>query len=147
MRRLGALRHVDVATLEGGLFDLDDTVLSHGRLEREAYDAVWKLADAGLRVVAVTGRPAGWGEVIARQWPVDGVVAETGACAVVREGQGVDVLDPVPAGERDRRRARRGALVSNARRAAPSLGLADDVGARRTDVTWDAGERQRADEA
>ena len=43
------------------------------------YDALWDLSDAGLRLVAVTGRPSGWGEVIARQWPIDGAVTENGA--------------------------------------------------------------------
>jgi hypothetical protein len=30
-------------------------------------------------VIPVTGRPAGWCDLIARQWPVDGVVGENGA--------------------------------------------------------------------
>ena len=55
-------RRVDVL-----LFDLDDTLLSHGILTREAYEALWSLHAARIDLVAVTGRPAGWGEVIARQ--------------------------------------------------------------------------------
>jgi HAD superfamily hydrolase (TIGR01484 family) len=39
------------------------------------------LRDAGIAVVPVTGRPAGWCDLIARQWPVDGVVGENGALA------------------------------------------------------------------
>jgi HAD superfamily hydrolase (TIGR01484 family) len=38
-----------------------------------------RLRDAGLVVVPVTGRPAGWCDLIARQWPADGVVGENGA--------------------------------------------------------------------
>ena len=30
-------------------------------------------------MVPITGRPAGWCDLIARQWPVDGVVGENGA--------------------------------------------------------------------
>ena len=37
------------------------------------------LQRAGLRVVPVTGRPAGWCDHIARMWPVDAVVGENGA--------------------------------------------------------------------
>jgi len=47
---------------------------------------------AGLALVAVTGRPAGWGRVLARQWPVAGCIAENGAVAVVLEVQGDALL-------------------------------------------------------
>ena len=61
------------------LTDIDDTLTLHGRLPAEAFDALWKLRRAGLKVVPITGRPAGWCDMIARQWPVDGVVGENGA--------------------------------------------------------------------
>ncbi|MEQ1878553.1 MAG: HAD-IIB family hydrolase, partial [Bdellovibrionia bacterium] len=44
-----------------------------------SYAALWKLKDAGIKIVPVTGRPAGWCEMIARLWPVEGVVGENGA--------------------------------------------------------------------
>ena len=65
--------------LRGILFDLDDTVTTEGRLTAEAYSAIEKLRRAGLQTVAVTGRPAGWCDHIARMWPVDAVVGENGA--------------------------------------------------------------------
>jgi HAD superfamily hydrolase (TIGR01484 family) len=37
------------------------------------------LRRAGLRVILITGRPAGWCDHIARMWPVDGVIGENGA--------------------------------------------------------------------
>ncbi len=40
--------------------------------------ALWKLHGAGWWS-SVTGRPAGWCDLIAREWPVDGVVGENGA--------------------------------------------------------------------
>ncbi|MFO1268488.1 MAG: HAD-IIB family hydrolase [Rubrivivax sp.] len=61
------------------LTDIDDTVSSEGRLTGAAYAALERLHDAGLRVVPVTGRPAGWCDHIARFWPVDAVVGENGA--------------------------------------------------------------------
>jgi hypothetical protein len=133
--------------LRGVLFDLDDTVLTHGLLERGAYGAIWDLHDAGLRLVAVTGRPSGWGEVIARQWPIDGAVTENGAAHVVRDGKGVSVfLDGTPR-EIAERRARLDALAADIARDLPSLRLSDDMIARRTDVTWDIGERHQVDRA
>jgi HAD superfamily hydrolase (TIGR01484 family) len=61
------------------LTDIDDTLTDHGRLPPIAYDAMARLAEAGIAVVPVTGRPAGWCDLIARQWPVAGVVGENGA--------------------------------------------------------------------
>jgi HAD superfamily hydrolase (TIGR01484 family) len=59
--------------------DIDDTLTTGGMLPAEAYAALWRLSGAGIRVVPVTGRPAGWCDHIARMWPVAGVVGENGA--------------------------------------------------------------------
>lgn len=60
------------------LTDIDDTLTDDGRLGPQAYRAMWDLQTAGIRVLPVTGRPAGWCEMIARQWPVIGVIGENG---------------------------------------------------------------------
>lgn len=60
------------------LTDIDDTLTDEGFLGPEAYEALWSLHRAGILVIPVTGRPAGWCEMIARQWPVAGVVGENG---------------------------------------------------------------------
>ena len=65
--------------LMGVFFDIDDTITTSGRIPAVSYKALWDLRDAGLKVVPVTGRPAGWCDHIARMWPVDGVVGENGA--------------------------------------------------------------------
>lgn len=69
-----ALARVDIV-----LTDIDDTLTTAGRLPALAYDALERLRDAGLLVVPVTGRPAGWCDLIARLWPADAVVGENGA--------------------------------------------------------------------
>jgi HAD superfamily hydrolase (TIGR01484 family) len=61
------------------LTDIDDTLTEHGRLPAESYLALQRLHRAGLAVIPVTGRPGGWCDLIARQWPVDGVIGENGA--------------------------------------------------------------------
>lgn len=61
------------------LTDIDDTLTDHGRLPAKAYSALERLKLAGFIVAPITGRPAGWCDLIARQWPVDGVVGENGA--------------------------------------------------------------------
>ena len=65
--------------LKGVLFDLDDTFTTRGKIPACSFTALWDLRNVGLTVVAVTGRPAGWCDHIARMWPVDGVVGENGA--------------------------------------------------------------------
>ena len=65
--------------IRGVFFDIDDTVTTDGRLEGSAYLAIEKLHQAGLLTVPITGRPAGWCDMIARFWPVAGVVGENGA--------------------------------------------------------------------
>lgn len=61
------------------LADIDDTISTDGHLSAAAYTALEQLHVAGLRVVPVTGRPAGWCDHVARFWPVDAVVGENGA--------------------------------------------------------------------
>lgn len=61
------------------LTDIDDTLTDEGQLHAEAYAALWELQKNGIQVVPVTGRPAGWCEMVARFWPVVGVIGENGA--------------------------------------------------------------------
>ena len=63
----------------GVFFDIDDTFTTGGRIPACAFDALWKLKECGMKVIPITGRPAGWCDHIARMWPVDGVVGENGA--------------------------------------------------------------------
>ncbi len=59
--------------------DIDDTLTSQGQLGTRAYSKLWELHEQGVQVVPVTGRPAGWCEMIARMWPVCAVIGENGA--------------------------------------------------------------------
>lgn len=63
------------------LCDIDDTITTCGKLSATAYTALWRLHDSGIHVIPVTGRPAGWCDMILRQWPVSAVVGENGAFA------------------------------------------------------------------
>jgi len=65
--------------IRGVFADIDDTLTTEGRLTAEAYGALERLKRAGLLMIPITGRAAGWCDHIARMWPVDGVVGENGA--------------------------------------------------------------------
>lgn len=60
------------------LTDIDDTLTTEGQLPAAAYTALWNLKNAGYKIIPITGRPAGWCEMIARFWPVEGIVGENG---------------------------------------------------------------------
>lgn len=128
--------------LLGVLFDLDDTLLDHGLLTESAYSALFRLRSAGLRLLAVTGRPSGWGEVLARIWPVDGLVTENGTVAVLAGTRQVKVIDEVDPTTRVERTRKRDVLVAELFEQFDFLRAANDNRLRRADFTFDIGETQ-----
>ena len=63
-----------------GIFtDIDDTLTTEGAITPDALEALHDLKAAGIKVIAITGRPVGWSEPFAMIWPVDAIVAENGA--------------------------------------------------------------------
>jgi len=79
MKPIALMSPEEAAGVRYILMDIDDTLTREGKLPASSYAALWKLKEAGLAVIPVTGRPAGWCDLIAREWPVDGVVGENGA--------------------------------------------------------------------
>lgn len=79
----------ELRTIRGVCFDIDDTLSTQGKLESAAYAALWRLKEAGLKLVPITGRPAGWCDLIARFWPVDAVVGENGAFSFYADEKGI----------------------------------------------------------
>jgi len=75
---ISSLTREDVVDLKGVFCDIDDTLTWEGRLIPAAFQSLADLQNDGLRVVPITGRPAGWVDLIARSWPVDGCVGENG---------------------------------------------------------------------
>lgn len=69
--------------ITGVFTDIDDTLTTHGVITPDALQALAQLKAAGLCVIAITGRPMGWCEKLAATLPVDAIVAENGAAALV----------------------------------------------------------------
>ena len=59
--------------------DVDGTLTTRDKISAITYQSLWNLQSAGFHIIPVTGRPAGWCELIARQWPVHGGIGENGA--------------------------------------------------------------------
>jgi HAD superfamily hydrolase (TIGR01484 family) len=121
------------------LCDIDDTLTTDGHLTASAYAAIEALARAGFAVVPVTGRPAGWCDLIARLWPVAGVVGENGAFYFhyARAERRVVRRYWQDAEERRRARARLDALALRLLEAVPGAGIASDQAYRETDLAID----------
>jgi HAD superfamily hydrolase (TIGR01484 family) len=127
------------ARIRGVLCDIDDTLTSDGRLTAAAYAAMEELQRARLLVVAVTGRPAGWCDLIARMWPVDAVVGENGAF-YFRYDHAIRVMqrryvddDTTRAGFRQRLAAIRDRILT----AVPGCAVAADQHYREADLAID----------
>lgn len=143
MRPLTEFERDAARGLAGILFDLDDTLLDSGQLSERAYSSLHRLHEAGLVLLAVTGRPSGWGEVLARQWPVNGFVTENGAVAILKRDEELSIIEEVDPTQRALRRQRLMTLVSQMQAEFPELVAATDVGMRRSDFTFDVGEYHR----
>ena len=144
MRDLKFIQPHEARRLRGLLFDLDDTFLDHGQLTADAYAALHRARDAGLVRIAVTGRPAAWGEILLMQWPIDAIVTENGAVAWVRRDKQVECVDTLSTGQRLERTVRLMRVVKTIREALPKLPDTSDVWARRSDHTFDIAERYAA---
>ncbi|MAE93863.1 MAG: HAD family hydrolase [Deltaproteobacteria bacterium] len=132
--------------LRGVCFDIDDTVTTDGILDPLALQALCDLRASGLHLVASTGRPLGWAEIVARTWPVDAAVGENGAgwVGVVRGRPVRGYFDP--ADLREQHQERFAALRDQVGRVLPQLCVTDDAWARRCDLAFDVGEFQAPSE-
>ncbi|MGI9334289.1 MAG: HAD-IIB family hydrolase [Gammaproteobacteria bacterium] len=137
-----ALERMPRAVRQGirGVFtDIDDTLTANGRLGGRAYCAMERLREAGLLVVPVTGRPAGWCDHIARMWPVDAVVGENGAFYFRYDGGERRMLKAYvrDASQRSRDRERLNALAHEILAAVPGAAVAGDQAYRESDLAID----------
>jgi hypothetical protein len=142
MLPIAALSEKEATSLRGLLFDLDDTLLDHGTLTEAAYGALFRLRDAGFDLCAVTGRPAGWGEVVLRQWPISAAITENGGITLYRSQQRVVRLNRSDAREQRTKARRLSEIVATLRAEFDELEPADDVWLRLTDYTFDIGEHE-----
>jgi HAD superfamily hydrolase (TIGR01484 family) len=134
MKLLGEL---DARGVRAVLLDIDDTLTTEGRLTAQAYAALERLHGAGLRVVPVTGRPAGWCDHIARMWPVDAVVGENGAFYFFYDEKRLHKRFHDSAPARAEKRARLEAIAARVLAAVPGCALASDQPYRETDLAID----------
>lgn len=128
--------------VRGVFSDIDDTLTHEGVVVPEAYEALSRARAAGLRAVLVTGRPAGWAEVLASIWPVDAAIAENGGIGYVRRGKRIERIyfeteEPSASAQR------LATLADEVLARFAFAKRADDSALRVTDIAFDVGENQR----
>lgn len=121
------------------LTDIDDTVTSDGLLPSTSLAAMEALSAAGIIIVPVTGRPAGWCDHIARMWPVDAVVGENGALYFAYDRQNHRMHGIFTKNERERAvdRRRLNDLKEKILKDVPGAGVASDQDYRVADLAID----------
>ena len=119
------------------LTDIDDTLTNNGRLPAVAYTAMEQLQNKGIRVIPITGRPAGWCDHIARMWPVNGVIGENGGFYMRMTEHGLQSVfrddDATRAGFRLRLDKIREEILLKV----PGCGIASDQAYRECDLSID----------
>ena len=139
MRPLGEFPREARRALRYVLTDIDDTLTTRGRLEGPAFVAMERLREAGLVVVPITGRPAGWCDHIARMWPVDAVVGENGAFWFHYDERAKTMKRRYwkSTAERAEDRCRLDALAGHILEAVPGAAVASDQAYREADLAID----------
>ncbi|MET0286269.1 MAG: HAD family hydrolase [Polyangiales bacterium] len=140
MKSLAELPVDHVRSLHGVCFDVDDTVTTHGTLDPEAYASFFALRAAGLKLLAVTGRPLGFAEIVARTWPVDAAIGENGAGFIARVGKELRFGHWDPVEVRVKQQAQLERIRQRVARELPEVQVSNDGWARRCDLAFDVGE-------
>jgi HAD superfamily hydrolase (TIGR01484 family) len=127
--------------LRGILTDIDDTLTAEGGIVPAALQALQDLRAAGVPVIAITGRPAGWSEPFALAWPVAAIVAENGS-VMLRSGSDAELVREFSqdAATRATNFARLQACAADVLARVPGSVLATDSAGRLTDIAIDHSE-------
>lgn len=140
MRPLADWPAAERRRIRGVFTDIDDTLTTEGAVTPDVLQALDRLAAAGLHVIPITGRPVGWSEPFARDWPVDAIVAENGSVALQHTAAGVRKHYQQPQAERAANYARMQQVAARIVREVPGAQLAQDSPGRETDIAIDHSE-------
>ena len=151
MQQLRQWPLADRQRIKGVFTDIDDTLTTDGVITPDALAALHDLKAAGINVIAITGRPAGWSEPFAKDWPVDAIVAENGSIllefdprkSLQANGYGRKQLSKryqQDAATRAANYARMQQIAARVLREVPGAQLAQDSAGRETDMAIDHSE-------
>lgn len=140
MQPLESLSPARLKSMRGVLTDIDDTLTCAGAIEDAALMALRRLHLHGVPVIAITGRPAGWSEPFAAQWPVLAIVAENGGMLLRATPGGLVHEFSQAEADRSRNFERLQTCAAAVLREVPGAQLATDSAGRLTDIAVDHSE-------
>jgi HAD superfamily hydrolase (TIGR01484 family) len=125
--------------IRGVFTDIDDTLTTEGAITPDALQALHNLKAAGFMVIPITGRPVGWSVPFASTWPVEAIVAENGAVALLHNKQVEKIYQQDPA-TRTRNFEQMQRIAQKVLQEIPGTVLAQDSSGRETDIAFDHSE-------
>jgi hypothetical protein len=129
-----------------GVFtDIDDTLTTEGAITPDALRALHELKVKGLMVIPITGRPVGWSIPFASAWPVDAMVAENGAVALLHNIQTNQVtkIYQQDLATRKHNFQEMQRIAKRVLQEIPGTVIAQDTPGRETDIAFDHSEFQK----
>jgi len=120
--------------------DVDGTMTTGERIEASTYEALERLGAAGIPVIMVTGRPAGFGQAFMKMTPVLACVSENGGVTFIREGRKLHKLYGVPQASLPEWRRRMNEVTVDVMAKVPGARLSSDSKYREVDLAIDYNE-------
>jgi HAD superfamily hydrolase (TIGR01484 family) len=125
--------------------DVDGTMTTGEHIEAATLAALEKLVDAGIPLVVVTGRPAGFGHALMKMTPAIACVTENGGVTFVREGRKIHKHYGVPAASLPEWRRRMNDVAVDVMSKVPGARLSSDSRYREVDLAIDWNEEVALD--
>lgn len=136
-----------IRDVRGVLTDIDDTLIDAQGIAEQTLAALEQLAQAGVPVIAITGRPALWSEPFVARWPVTAIVAENGAVMLRKNVNGqVQYSFAQDEATRLKNFAILQTTAQDVLAQIPQARLATDSAGRLTDIAVDHSEHQQLNE-
>ena len=123
--------------------DVDGTMTTGDRIEASTYEALEQLGEAGIPVIMVTGRPAGFGFAFMKMTPVLACVTENGGVTFIREGRKLSKLYGVPPASLPEWRRRMNDAAVEVMSKVPGARLSSDSKYREVDLAIDWNEETK----
>ena len=120
--------------------DIDGTMTTGERIEAATYASLEKLVEAGVPVILVTGRPAGFGHAFIKMMPVSAVVTENGGVTFIKQGRKILKQYGVPAASLPEWRRRMNDIAVEVMSKVPGARLSSDSKYREVDLAIDYNE-------
>ena len=130
------------AKIVGVFTDIDDTLTTEGAITPDALQALHDLKAAGLMVIPITGRPVGWSIPFASTWPVNAIVAENGAVALLHDAtqNQISKIYQQNLVTRTHKFEQMQRIAQKVLKEIPGTAIAQDSAGRETDIAFDHSE-------